>query len=926
MKKFFLIDTNIWTALLNEDKEGYLLSALESFIKSDKLILLIPQILLEEWEKEKKKQIEQRRKAYLETINNTTRSTSQHIRQILNYELEKVKNRAEKIDYILRSNKPIRISAKVKSDTIDRSRSGLAPFHKNKLSFNDSQLYFSVIEYLKKNRLNDFVFVTKDKNDFGNPGNENLELHKDLIITGITTCYFTELGWAFNSFKEEFPLPPKPNFSTTRDYRIVVVEQREENILNYLHSVLVKALEQINFVPISILLRIDPFRIVTLRHNYTYYANFNLQTNNEKLYNFFQELEIGTIVRFKKGSKFRNTKENVKKATEIVQILNGNNVDSISCSTNTKEIDIRLSTHATCDCVRCSFFNFQFSKAISKTENHSNEIEEKIKVGYVLYQFGFYEKSILVLHEAYLEAVDKGLHVIAFRIVYNLLWQKNYVLLYKTPELTKVGEVLNSLNISKEYYIFANAPDYEQELASFYYQHYFYYNYSDEIAETVEKIKSHYESQMRGGYSNNQNYWNLICQYYEFEKFTRINSLTFSKFSNFKTVVQKYTEGILYSLFLNEYQQGRPKYITDFNLAHLLLYGDPKEISKLYNRQKANRIKYEPDNPTGRFEQLLDNFFFDRTYLFENKRTANEEWNDFLITYENYFLNFLVILSIVEFEEKIIRKANKYILSFLKNLDLPNIKNEYISWFIKRNNYVIPNKDLYDYFTLFIEDKRFHDEDLFYSFYAVRERIEMEDKKLFDLIIETFFGICPKCKRQHSRSLYSIYPLLSHQLKKELSKLIEEKLQFQMDTDLYYHSAIMEIIDYKKMFKEYLQKIVPKRENRREHSFFPSGEILYTRFNELMNIVFKNNIRLPNKTMTSFKGMSDYYDWLVDMKQFDYSKFNPLWILQYPTDAYLFRIFSITKIRKCVEEYLKRNNQPTLSKYYVEYCKKDAKT
>lgn len=67
------------------------------------------------------------------------------------------------------------------------------------------------------------------------------------------------------------------------------------------------------------------------------------------------------------------------------------------------------------------------------------------------------------------------------------------------------------------------------------------------------------------------------------------------------------------------------------------------------------------------------------------------------------------------------------------------------------------------------------------------------------------------------------------------------------------------------------------------------------------------------------KGISDYYDWLLDLEGFDYDKFNPIWINQYATTFFLKKIFSNSEVQKKVRGYLKNNHQPKLAYYYSQY-------
>jgi hypothetical protein len=920
MEKYFLIDTDQWVWILKEDKKDYLINCLQQLTADNRITLLVPSILQHEWKSEKKKQIEYLKKIYSSAIDVTTHAGSQVIGPQLHNELVQAERKVEKIDNLLEKGIAIEISNDVKSFTIDRSNSKEAPFHNNPLSYNDCQFYFSAIEYLKQQNQNEVIFVTRNCNDFGKISNKTEELHPDLIVDGIETYYFTDLGRSFAHFNQVLQLSARSGIEEKgRDYNICLIEIRGGNALEQLHKTLLKAREQLEIIPTNILARMIPFRIKHHKGNIAYYSGFAIHTNNDELFDMFDEMVIGEEVRFIDGSKFKNTAENVRMATEIIQMLNANQVFLITSLGTHKEIDIQRTEKINCSCTRCSFGRLQLSNALAQAEVEINSISEMMKSGFVYYQLGFYDKAIKLFYQVYTEAKAKNLHLLRYRAAYNLFWLKHYALFYKNPEMNSIGVIIQAIDLNKEYNGFANASEFDQSVASFFHNTYFHYHYSDDINELADKISNHFEIQLGASYSNNSNYWNLVCTYSEFELFIRGNCLTFSKFSNFSRVFSKYREAVFLSLNLNQYQDVRPVSLNDYNLSHLVLYGNPEGIAKSYHNLSRNLIQYEPDRPNEVFKTTIENFFADSNTFLTLYREKATEWNDFMPAYETILCNILSVLTIVDFDEPFLKKTSQHIFSFLKNNTIRRTNLKYIGWYIQRVRTHLSKDELNDYFKLFVEDKKFHYEDLFYALDLTNGSFKIDSEEDFDKIISNYFERCPKCGNYHSSSLYSIYNILSPNLQKKLGSKIEKKLSEIFDIDMYYNAVLRDIIEYKKLFPYYIELFKPLKEKPRRDPFFGRGEITYPHFNELMNIVFKLNIRLPKKFVTEHMGMSDYYDWLIDMKAFDYSKFNPLWVIQYATIFYLKRIFKVPQVRKKIKEFLRKNYQPTLSKLYASY-------
>lgn len=55
----------------------------------------------------------------------------------------------------------------------------------------------------------------------------------------------------------------------------------------------------------------------------------------------------------------------------------------------------------------------------------------------------------------------------------------------------------------------------------------------------------------------------------------------------------------------------------------------------------------------------------------------------------------------------------------------------------------------------------------------------------------------------------------------------------------------------------------------------------YNNLNRLINICYMYEVNLLDKKFDHLRGINDYYDWLLDINNFDYNKFNPKWVAQF---------------------------------------------
>ncbi|RYZ83985.1 MAG: hypothetical protein EOP04_18900 [Proteobacteria bacterium] len=145
-------------------------------------------------------------------------------------------------------------------------------------------------------------------------------------------------------------------------------------------------------------------------------------------------------------------------------------------------------------------------------------------------------------------------------------------------------------------------------------------------------------------------------------------------------------------------------------------------------------------------------------------------------------------------------------------------------------------------------------------------------------------------------------------------------MQDEFDADLYYLLALAGVIDFELFFPKFISQFSRPKKIQERHLFM-EGEIHFRELSNLMNLVFKAKIDLPREFKQKLFGLTDYYDWVLDMDVFDYKKFQPIWILQYATRHYLEKAFSITQVKQSVRSYLRFNHQPKLAYYYSQYVK-----
>ncbi len=189
-----VLDTSAWLDLAKL-RFSEVLTELEEQIASGGTVLLVSQIIKDEWARNKER-----------VINDTMQSIRSHARSALTMAelLEKqdsdqltaiaekyrtieaaqrvlAEKFAERLEKLIDSATVYPIKDELKIEMADRAVAKLAPFHNSKNNMADALLYFGAVAYVREHTeiANDLIFVTSNSKEFNDPDHP-LEIHPDL--------------------------------------------------------------------------------------------------------------------------------------------------------------------------------------------------------------------------------------------------------------------------------------------------------------------------------------------------------------------------------------------------------------------------------------------------------------------------------------------------------------------------------------------------------------------------------------------------------------------------------------------------------------------------------------------------------------------------------------------------------------------------
>ncbi len=217
-----LIDTSVWLDISKTTKGEKVLNLLVSFIEREDVSLILPEIIIQEFDRNKERIIVDAGKSLSSHFKKVKEMVLEHGSEDLKESLlsqlndidhkiptlgENAFNSIQLIEELFKVAEIIPISDEVKLRATQRAIDKKAPFHLSKNSIGDAIIIESFVDYKVKNevQIQKLVFVTHNKNDFSvRNGNQKLP-HEDFkeIFDNAKSQYFINLPEALNSINSE---------------------------------------------------------------------------------------------------------------------------------------------------------------------------------------------------------------------------------------------------------------------------------------------------------------------------------------------------------------------------------------------------------------------------------------------------------------------------------------------------------------------------------------------------------------------------------------------------------------------------------------------------------------------------------------------------------------------------------------------------
>lgn len=703
--------------------------------------------------------------------------------------------------------------------------------------------------------------------------------------------------------------------------------RKQRNVLEAL-VFLFEKFENLLVIPLSILSKLYPFSKTD--DSRTYYSQFSLYTDNDELFEFFDNLSTGKLSEIA-GYEVGDDDFNVK-VRSIIDVLRFNLIHHLyHVDHRSKRICIhKLFENTQCNCERCRYERFDFDGSSNGIKGSVDKLNnfEALRYTYMHYQFGNFKTAYELYKELRERFYEQKNYMSYFICQYNLT---NLLVFFRThywqEDRDAILTDLKSINLDVELMkVKDEGLDREQVLfLKWIKEERFMDRAVWSVTKTVREILGNYRSDQFGGFSSNSNVNELLVGFAQMSIFIGLNFIIYDDFSEYSEIIYVAFEGFVAAASIQNEQSSKLDKFNDYIIDLALFYGDSEVINGIFNKYHLKSLKYQlPDEAEQTsFFTRIDNFCASAKSVEGLIDMGSDEPNYFFRDkYNRYFKNIIVIMSRMEMSEDTLNKYVHKLLEVVQQVDFitPASFSEFRR-LLDRKNLALSQQNFEGLLLISLNLKKYYNTSAISTFVdryiQVHPDYVLSNTKIVESILKPIENDESKGKLV---DLLDFWGIASPDLKAAIKEKIELQLAQDFNADLYYTAVMEDAIDYLPLLDEFT-KAVPRNSNQvsfRE-AFTGQKDDKNYRLNELINMGYKYDLNLQEERFQSLHEGNPYYEWLLNLGTFDYSKFNPFWLLEYKTVHYFNAFKKIPQIHLAIKKAMLERPLTGLAQIYFKY-------
>jgi len=934
--KYLLIDTcNLKGELIGKESYSKSLEIFKDIIENQYYQLIVPDKLMEEWDKHKtvekdkiEKSLKQTIKNYcaFETLEITDESTFQN-----NYNsgFKKLIKQIEIIEGIFNND-----SYSIKTHTSDSVRANssrcydqtIPPFtKKGKDSFNDAYIIFSALEFMSKRNEDELIFISNNTNDFAESNGVDYSLHSKILelYPNTKVKYFSKfLDFIKDQIKEEYL--PFDKFESNSSFEFdsayeqidLVNGNTELPIYDRFNEIFEVLYKELRYIPKHIFIKYLP---LASNNENSYYNRFTLTISNPDLIQLFETFEFDDESNINIVSKeyFKSNEDAIKKITDILSIFRRNLFFYISSKGN-KNTDIRFSKNTeTCQCSKCKLQRLEFENL-----NFQDKLPDQTKLNWLLtnaytnYTLKNYKLSIELYCDALKEIIFKNENITKAIIIHNL--QKIRLLLIRTYSFENYNKIDNSI---KKYdlreYFCSLTNTFEIENIKWLINDTFISRARINLYKIRGLLTQNYFSSLKGGTSSHYYVEELLHSYLDIYFYVQQNQIIYDCFDEFYEITEAFVEGYLASLMTVGYSS-RIDSINCWYLKVIVNHTKERDLKKIIKKYKVKNITHTNLGDYTEYSlKLIDTF--EEHLEFKSSFKEDETY----ISYKNSIIekinNIILIASIMNFQKEYQVKLLKKILDFTKTH--PRVIDfEVFDDFLLSIKDFIRKIDFIKAITVPILNNENLLTDYYWNLMIISKNTKWKIKLPRNVFNKLLENISSGGGEQYETIFLTKIITDAAQLK-EIDNKIKEHVQQDNDIRSFLRFSIYDLyFPTSSEIEKVLTKITPKKTRTNPVNLF-GKEIQYDSIlSDFINICLKFEYSFKNAAFNNlYNRTSEYYKWLLTIDTFDYSKFNPEWIIEDNSKYFHEYYYNSLPLKESLEYHIKKREIELLARVEEEY-------
>ncbi len=713
------------------------------------------------------------------------------------------------------------------------------------------------------------------------------------------------------------------------------------HIVDQLYHVL-KSFDGFGLIYPRTLARIFPFNLD--EKVYEPYSNYCLKTNNIAIHKLLQKVKVNEKYEIEINDEA--LKPFSEKLKEIFTILNNSLVRYICYREKYTEIEHHkisvLPYNPDCTCNQCKYQKFNtpslFALLKEKSIKHSDELVDALSEGYYSCKLGEHIKGWQIFNSIAEKSKEQKKNVVHFLAQYNSYSIYNFVdspwweneakaILPKIEEID-LHNVLCGLDVPLIV---------RDELIKV--KEDYHLNYSREkIEEHAERIRAMKVLYANKGSSSGAASVILLGQelHLLFAYYT-LNSIITDDFFTFRATMTKAIEAFFNSYTTDSRYEYKYKEFDNFVLTMMLFYVEEDSMKRIFKTYDIKKIEIAETEKKS-FIKMMTNFF---TSQVANQKHVGVKFNED-INRQEYFSHYrqllrhlfnraMLILSKVNLNSEELKPITQPFTDFLHaGEDVNHSSWEYATRFLSNCIQAFDEKQIKSIIELTLSEKYHRNansslEDICDSA-AENANFTITDQAFFLKIFNLHSTPCSKNNRYHDMTkIFSLWNVADENGKLLIKQKAVEHLENKFDPDFYQHGVFNEVFN-KHEHTNLLDQYISYAQNachgfdlkeEKGHWIFHS----YVGFN-CMNCLSLLEIDFTEERIQVIAQKSDYYNWLVNYQNYDYSNFNCNWL----TDAcpyYLrMKLHKVETLKMRVASELAKDYNAELATFYVKHLMK----